>query len=55
MTSLHDQIRKRAQESGVVIQALKPNSRQIAKRMVEQGQLVKDGMVWRWHESRASK
>lgn len=55
MTSLHDQIRKRAQESGVVIQALKPNSRQIAQRMVEQGQLVKDGMVWRWHESRASK
>lgn len=52
MTSLHDQIRKKAQKSGVIIQALKPNSRQIAQRMVEQGQLVKDGMVWRWHEVR---
>ena len=52
MTSLHEQIRKRAQGSGVVIHALKPNSREVAQRMVEQGQLVKDGFVWRWHEVR---
>ena len=52
MTGLHEQIRKRAQETGVVIQALKPNSREVANRMIEQGQLVNDGMVWRWHEVR---
>lgn len=50
MKSLHDQVKKRAQNGGVALSALKPNSLAIAQRMIENGELIKDGLVYRWHE-----
>lgn len=50
MNSLHDQVKKRAQNGGVLLSALKPNSREIARRMIENGELIKDGLVYRRHE-----
>lgn len=50
MNSLHDQVKKRAQSGGVALSALKPNSREIAQRMIENGELIKDGNIYRWHE-----
>lgn len=32
---------------------LKPNSLEIAKRLIESGELIKDGGVYRWHEGKA--
>lgn len=52
MNSLHDQVKRRAQNGGVLLSALKPNSREIARRMIENGKLIKDGNIYRWHEVR---
>lgn len=50
--SLHIELRKKAQTTGVVMRALKPNSRIIAQRMIENGELIKVGNVYKWHEER---
>lgn len=51
MTSLHQNIKKLAQSPyGLNLLALKPNSRQIALRLIESGELIKDGDVYRWYE-----
>lgn len=55
MNSLHDQVKKRAQNGGVSLSGLKPNSRAIAQRMIEKGELIKDGLIYRWHEARQVK
>lgn len=53
MTSLHQNIRKLAQSPcGLRLSTLKPNSKAIAARMIESGELIKDGGVYRWHEVR---
>jgi hypothetical protein len=53
---LHAQLRKKAQGYGVVIAELKPHSREIAQRMIANGELVaaKNG-VYRLNELRAGK
>lgn len=55
MNSLHDQVKKRAQNGGVALSALKPNSREIAQRMIERGELIKDGNIYRWHSVEVRK
>lgn len=53
MTSIHQNIKKLAQSpGGLRLSVLKPNSREIALRMIESGELIKDGDVYRWYESR---
>lgn len=53
MTSLHQNIKKLAQSPmGLRLSVLKPNSKQIALRMIESGELIKHGDVYRWHEVR---
>jgi len=53
MTSLHNNIKKLAQSpGGLRLSVLKPNSKQIALRMIESGELIKNGDVYRWHEVR---
>lgn len=53
MTSLHQNIRKLAQSpGGLRLSMLKPNSLEIAKRMIESGELIKDGGVYRSNEVR---
>lgn len=50
MTGLHEQIKKKAKNGILKIAELKPNSREVAQRMVERGELVKSrcgrGFVW---------
>lgn len=51
MTSLHQNIKKLAQSPrGLRLSVLKPNSLEIAKRLIESGELIKHGDVYRWHE-----
>lgn len=53
MVSLHQNIKKLAQSPrGLRLSALKPNSREIALRMIESGELIKHGDVYRWYEVR---
>jgi len=53
MTSLHQNIKKLAQSpGGLRLSVLRPNSREIAARMIESGELIKHGDIWRWHEQR---
>ena len=47
MKSLHKRIKQQAQHKGVRLSELKPNSREIAKRMIEQGALYCVGGVYR--------
>lgn len=52
MVSLHQNIKKLAQSpGGLRLSALKPNSLEIAKRMIESGELIKHGDVYRYHEA----
>lgn len=50
--SLHEQIRKKASNGYIQLNELKPNSRDIARRMIEQGQLLKTSRGYTWHEVR---
>lgn len=53
MTSLHQNIKKLAQSSrGLRLSVLKPNSREIAARLIESGELIKKGESYVWHEQR---
>lgn len=53
MTSLHQNIKKLAQSpGGLRLSVLKPNSREIAARMIESGELIKKGESYVWHEQR---
>lgn len=38
---LHAQVRNKARNGVLILGSLKPNSREIAKRMIEQGELIK--------------
>lgn len=54
MTSLHQNIKKLAQSpGGLRLSALKPNSLEIAKRLIESGELIKKGESYVWHEQRS--
>jgi putative intracellular protease/amidase len=46
-SGLHHQVRKLAQY-GLTMEQLKPNSKQIAKRMIEQGELIKSACGGKW-------
>lgn len=48
--SLHEQIRKKASNGYILLSEMKPNSREIAQRMIEQGQLLKTAKGFTWHE-----
>ena len=53
MTSLHQNIKKLAQSpGGLRLSVLKPNSLEIAKRLIESGELIKHGDVYRSNEVR---
>jgi len=53
MTSLHQNIKKLSQSpGGLRLSVLKPNSREIAARMIESGELIKHGDVYRSNEVR---
>lgn len=41
MTGLHYQVKQKANFGMVVLSQLKPNSREVAKRPIEQGELIK--------------
>lgn len=41
MTGLHHVIKKKASNGILTLESLKPNSREIAKRMIKSGELVK--------------
>lgn len=41
MTGLHYQVKQKASFGMVVLSQLKPNSREVAQRMIEQGELIK--------------
>ena len=53
---LHAQLRKKAQTSGVMLDQLKPHSREIAQRMIGNGELIasKNGVFW-LNEARMAK
>jgi len=53
MTSLHQNIKKLAQSpGGLRLSVLKPNSREIAARLIESGELIKHGDAYRSNEVR---
>lgn len=45
---LHEKIRAKAKNGKVKLSELKPNSREVAQRMIAEGKLIKsgDGFVW---------
>ena len=50
---LHANLRKLSQCRPVQLTELKPNTREIAQRMIQNGELVKCGEgLYRWHELR---
>lgn len=53
MVSLHQNIKKLAQSpGGLRLSVLKPNSREIAERLIESGELIKHGDAYRWYEGK---
>lgn len=52
MTGLHQAIKKKAQNGLLNLADLKPNSREVAKRMIANGELVASGGGYKWHELR---
>ena len=50
MTGLHEQVKQKAKNGILKINELKPNSREVAQRMIERGELIKSrcgrGFVW---------
>ena len=41
MTGIHDQVKQKATHGVVYLDQLKPNAREVAKRMIAQGELVR--------------
>lgn len=52
-SGLHADLRKLSQRRAIQLSELKPNSREIAQRMIIDGQLVKSGSGYVWHEQRS--
>lgn len=52
-TGLHADLRKLAQRRPVQLKELKPNTREIANRMIASGELVKTERGFVWHEHRS--
>lgn len=50
MSSLHDKVKQKAQHGRLRLSELGPNSREVAKRLIEQGKLVKVGEYYVWGE-----
>jgi hypothetical protein len=50
MTGLHQAIKKKSQNGLLKLADLKPNSREVAKRMIANGELVASGGGYRWYE-----
>lgn len=50
---LHADLRKLAQRRPVQLNELRPNTREIAQRMIASGELVKTERGFVWHEVRA--
>ena len=50
MTGLHDRVKTLASNGLLKLEALKPNSREVAKRMIAEGKLIKSGAGYKWHE-----
>jgi hypothetical protein len=50
MTGLHQAIKKKSQNGLLKLADLKPNSREVAKRMISNGELVASGVGYVWHE-----
>ena len=48
--SLHEKVRKKAKHGRLLLSELGPNSREVALRLVEQGELVKVGEYYVWGE-----
>ena len=48
--SLHERIKKKAQNGRLRLSDLGPNSREVAKRLIEQGKLIKVGEWYKWSE-----
>lgn len=50
MTGLHHQVKQKAKFGAIKLNELAPNSREIAKRMIEKGELIKVGNVFKLNE-----
>lgn len=48
--SLHQRIKQKAQNGRLRLSELGPNSREVAKRLIEQGKLVKLNDYYVWSE-----
>ena len=48
--SLHDRVKKKAQNGRLRLSELAPNSKEVAKRLIEQGKLIKVGEFYVWSE-----
>ena len=48
--SLHDKVKQKAQHGRLRLSELGPNSREVAKRLIEQGKLVRVGEYYVWGE-----
>lgn len=52
MKSLHQQIRAKGLNGRVVLADLKPNSREVALRMIASGELIKTNGGYVYHEAK---
>lgn len=50
MSGLHHQIKQKAKFGAIKLNELAPNNREIAKRMIEKGELIKVGNVYKLNE-----
>lgn len=48
--SLHERVKKKAQNGRLRLSELGPNSREVALRLIEQGKLIKVGEWYKWGE-----
>lgn len=48
--SPHQRIKQKAQQGRLRLSELGPNSREVAKKLIEQGKLVKVGEWYKWGE-----
>jgi hypothetical protein len=48
--SLHEKIKKKAQSGRLRLSDLAPNSKEVAKRLIEQGKLIRLSDFYAWSE-----
>lgn len=48
--SLHQRIKQKAQNGRLRLSELAPNSKEVAKRLIEQGKLIRVGEFYVWSE-----